>query len=121
MIAGMENNIAFKAEDAFGQPKKISGILYDQTGKALFNFNSTHNGMGKFLLVPEKQDVFYAVWKDEKGIEHRTDLPPVKSSGIALRSFECKSEIDFFCGETYGKSGQPAGHCDCPHEPANGL
>ena len=54
MVAGIENNIAFKASDSFGQPHKISGILYDQTGKALFNFNSTHDGMGNFILIPEK-------------------------------------------------------------------
>ncbi|HET7003133.1 MAG TPA: hypothetical protein VFI33_17535 [Puia sp.] len=98
LVAGLENNIAFKAEDGFGQPKKISGILYDQTGKPLFNFTSAHNGMGKFLLVPEKQDVFYAVWKDEKGIEHRTDLPAVHSSGIALRILSLKGKLVFSVG-----------------------
>ena len=51
--------------------------------------------MGKFLLVPEKQDVFYAVWKDEKGIEHRTDLPAVHSSGIALRILTVKEKLVF--------------------------
>ncbi len=95
LVAGMENNIAFKAEDGFGQPKKISAILYDQSGKSLFNFTSSHNGMGKFLLVPEKQDVFYAVWKDEKGIEHRTELPAVHSSGIALRILSMKDKLVF--------------------------
>src|SRR6202043_1480101 len=29
--------------------------------------------------------VFYATWQDNKGTEHRTDLPPVKSTGIVLR------------------------------------
>jgi len=95
LIAGLENNIAFKAEDAFGLPKKLSGILYDQSGKALFNFSSAHDGMGKFLLVPEKQDVFYAIWKDEKGIEHRTDLPAVHTSGIALRVLTMNQKLVF--------------------------
>lgn len=95
LVAGLENNVAFKAEDGFGQPKKISGILYDQSGKPLFNFTSSHNGMGKFLLVPEKQDVFYAVWRDEKGIEHRSDLPAVHSSGIALRILSMKGKLVF--------------------------
>src|SRR5450432_4752316 len=95
MVAGMENNVAFKAEDGFGLPKKLSGILYDQSGKALINFNSTHNGMGKFLLVPDKLDVFYAIWKDEKGIEHRTDLPAVHTSGIALRVLNTNQKLVF--------------------------
>jgi hypothetical protein len=95
MIGGIENNIAFKAEDGYGQPKKVSGVLYDQSGKVLFNFNSIHNGMGKFLLAPEKQDAFYALWKDEKGVEHRTDLPPVSSSGIVLRVLNANQKLVF--------------------------
>ncbi len=95
LVAGIENNIAFKANDSFGHPRKVSGILYDQSGKALYNFNSTHDGMGSFLLVPDKSDVFYAVWKDEKGIEHRTDLPPVKTSGIVLRILNSNSKVVF--------------------------
>jgi len=85
LIAGVENNIAFKAEDGYGQPRKISGVLKDQTGKVLLNFNAIHNGMGKFILIPDKQDVFTAFWNDEKGIEQRTDLPAVKPSGVVLR------------------------------------
>ena len=95
MVAGVENTIAFKAEDAFGQPRRVSGILYDQSGKAILNFNSAHNGMGKFLLSPDKQDVFYALWKDEKGIEHRTELPPVKSSGIVMRVINTNQKLVF--------------------------
>ena len=52
-------------------------------------------GMGKFLLVPDKQDVFYAIWKDEKGIEHRTELPPVKTSGIVLRVLNANQKLVF--------------------------
>jgi hypothetical protein len=69
--------------------------LYDQAGKVMLNFNSTHNGMGKFLLVPDKQDAFYAVWKDEKNVEHRTELPPVKSSGIVLKVLNTNQKLIF--------------------------
>jgi hypothetical protein len=95
MVAGVENNIAFKAEDVYGQPHKVSGILYDQSGKAILNFKTEHNGMGKILLVPDKTDAFYALWKDEKGVEHRTDLPPVKSSGVALRVMNLNRKLVF--------------------------
>ncbi len=95
MIAGVENTIAFKAEDVYGQPHRISGILYDQTGKELISFNSVHDGMGKFILAPDKQDVFYAKWKDQKGVEYRTDLPPVRSSGICLRVVNMNQKLIF--------------------------
>jgi hypothetical protein len=95
LVAGVENDIAFKAEDAFGQPRKLSGILYDQSGKTVLSFSTTHNGMGKFLLAPEKQDVFYAVWKDEKAVEHRVDLPAVKTSGVSLRVLNANHKLIF--------------------------
>jgi hypothetical protein len=95
LIAGIENNIAFRANDSLDLPRKVSGILYDQSGKALFNFNSTHDGMGNFILIPDKTDVFYAIWKDEKGIDHRTELPPVRSSGIVLRVLSSNQKLIF--------------------------
>jgi len=95
MVAGIENNIAFKASDTFGQPHRISGILYDQTGKELLTFNSTHNGMGKFVIVPDKQDAFYVKWKDEKGVEYKSDLPAVRSSGIVLRVVNLSQKVIF--------------------------
>lgn len=95
IIAGLENNIAFKAADAYGQPRKVTGGLYDQSGKVILNFSSTHNGMGKFLLAPDKGDVLYALWKDEKGIEHRAELPAVKSSGIGLRILNTNQKLIF--------------------------
>jgi hypothetical protein len=95
LVSGIENNIAFKASDSFDIPHKISGILYDQTGKALLNFNSTHDGMGNFILIPDKSDVFYAVWKEDKGLEHRTELPSVRTSGIVLRVLNTNQKLIF--------------------------
>jgi hypothetical protein len=95
LVAGIENNIAFMAEDTFGQPHKIAGALYDQTGNVVLSFSPTHNGMGKFLLVPDKKDVFYAIWKDEKGLEHRTELPPVRPAGIVLRVLNTGQKLVF--------------------------
>ena len=95
LVTGVENNIAFKAEDAFGQPRTITGALYDQSGKELVSFSSTHDGMGKFLLFPDKEEIFYAVWKDETGIEQRTDLPAGKTSGISLRILGTNGKLIF--------------------------
>jgi hypothetical protein len=95
LVAGVDNTIAFKAEDAYGQPRNVSGNIMDQSGKVVFNFTSSHNGMGKFLLSPEKKDVLYAVWKDEKGVEQRTDLPVVKPSGVVLRCLNTNKKVIF--------------------------
>jgi hypothetical protein len=95
MIAGLENNIAFKANDQYGKPIAIKGILQDASGKTITEFNSTHDGMGKLLLSPDKTDVFTAVWNDDVGTEHKTDLPAVKSSGVALRVLPANKKVFF--------------------------
>lgn len=94
-VAGIENNIAFKATDQYGLPVKIKGVLKDASGKDVLEFNSVHDGMGKFLISPDKGDLFYAIWKDEKGIEHRTDFPAIKNSGIALRMMNVNKKVFF--------------------------
>jgi len=95
IVAGVENNIAFKATDRFGVPIHVKAILKDASGKDVLEFNSVHDGMGKILLTPDKGDIFYAIWKDDLGTEHRTDLPEVKSSGVALRLMNSKKKVFF--------------------------
>ncbi|HMH33213.1 MAG TPA: hypothetical protein VK543_09305 [Puia sp.] len=85
VVAGLENNIAFKATDQYGMPISIKAVLKDASGKDILELLPAHDGMGKFLLMPDKGDAFYAVWKDAKGKEYKADFPPVKPEGINLR------------------------------------
>ncbi len=96
LVTGVENNIAFKAEDSHGQPFDVSGVIYDHAGNAQFDFSSVHNGMGKFLLIPDGQNTFYAIWKDAKGVSQRTELPEVKNIGVVLRVMNASHKMTFF-------------------------
>ncbi|HEV3252589.1 MAG TPA: hypothetical protein VGZ71_16630, partial [Puia sp.] len=95
LVAGLENNIAFKATDTYGVPVAIKGILKDAAGKNILEFNSVHDGMGKFMLTPEKADVFTAEWKDGHGRDHKTDFPPVKEIGAVLRLMNTPKKVFF--------------------------
>jgi len=95
MIAGVENSVAFKANDQFGLPVAINGVLQDGSGKELLTFKSTHDGMGKFMVTPDKNDSLFAVWKDDKGIGHRTRLPEVKNVGVELRAMPGNQKVLF--------------------------
>ena len=95
MVAGLESNVAFKATDHFGLPVNIKGEIKDATGKSILEFSSEHDGMGKFLLTPDKSDVFTAFWKDDAGTEHKTDLPLVKSSGVVLKLMPANKKVFF--------------------------
>src|SRR6185437_4832628 len=95
MVAGVEDMVAFKAEDQFGYPVNVKGSVQDKTGKEILTFASEHDGMGKFLVTPEKGDSLTAVWLDAKGIEHRTGLPPVKAIGVAIRAIPGNQKVLF--------------------------
>ncbi|HVM88597.1 MAG TPA: hypothetical protein VMT76_10460 [Puia sp.] len=95
IIAGVDNNIAFKANDRFGQPVSVKGVIKDITGKELAKFSSEHDGMGSFLLNPGKSDSLVAVWTDNNGTQITTALPQVKNSGAVLRVLPAKGKILF--------------------------
>lgn len=95
MVAGLESNVAFKASDHFGLPINIKGEIKDATGKTVLEFTTEHDGLGKFLITPDKSDVFTAFWKDDLGTEHKTDLPLVKTSGVVLKLMPASKKIFF--------------------------
>jgi len=95
MVAGVENMIAFKANDQFGFPMAVKGSVQDKSGKEVLTFASEHDGMGKFVLTPDKGDSLTAVWKDANGIEHRTGLPEVKQIGVVLRAIPSHQKVLF--------------------------
>lgn len=85
IIDAVNNKIAFKANDQYGRPVKIKGVIKNGSGTVTSELKITHNGMGYFYLMPHTGDKYTAYWQDEKGTEHTTALPPVKSSGVSLQ------------------------------------
>ena len=95
MVAGVENMIAFKCNDQFGLPVPVKGSVQDKSGKEILAFQSEHDGMGKFVITPDKDDSLTAVWLDARGIEHRTGLPGVKQTGVVLRAIPGHQKVLF--------------------------
>jgi hypothetical protein len=85
VIAGIVNKIAFKAVDQWGQPVRVKGIVQNAKGTFIDSLRPVHDGMGSFLITPNENETYSAKWKDEKGKDHTTNLPPIKSSGIAMQ------------------------------------
>ena len=84
-IAGVTNKVAFKANDQFGRPIKITGEIKNSKGEVIDQLNIIHDGMGYFFIRPNSGDSFYASWKDEKGTSHKTEFPAIKTSGVSLQ------------------------------------
>jgi hypothetical protein len=56
----MENKVAFKVLGSDGFGKDARGILRDDTGKELVQFQSEHLGMGSFVFLPEQGRTYTA-------------------------------------------------------------
>ncbi len=84
-IEGVTNKIAFKANDQYGTPIKIKGEIKNSKGVVVDNLKTIHDGMGFFFIRPENGESFSASWQDEKGVNHVTQLPAIKSSGVSLQ------------------------------------
>lgn len=84
-VAGVNNKIAFKATDQYGRPVKISGEIKKTNGEVATKMAEIHDGMGFFYLLPKEGEKFVAYWKDEKGNQHKSELPKVQNSGISLQ------------------------------------
>lgn len=95
LVAGVESMVAFKADDQFGLPVDVKGSIQDKTGKEILTFASEHDGMGKFLVTPDKGDSLTAVWLDGRGIEHHTGLPQVKAVGAVVRALPGNQKVLF--------------------------
>lgn len=85
IVNGVINKIAFKANDQYGRPVKVKGKLVDGKGTVIQNFSSVHDGMGSFVFIPQQGITYNVKWTDEKNVEHTTNLPSIKSSGISMQ------------------------------------
>jgi hypothetical protein len=85
LIAGVNNKIAFKANDQFGRPVKIKGEIKNGSGVVIDQLKLIHDGMGFFNIIPKEGEKFMAYWQEENGAQHKTELPVVKNSGASLQ------------------------------------
>lgn len=85
VITGISNKIAFKANDQWGRPVNVKGMVVNSQGKTEDKIITLHDGMGYFFLTPKSGLTYTAKWKDEKGVEHNTELPKIKADGASLQ------------------------------------
>ncbi|MGH2566232.1 MAG: hypothetical protein ACRDE5_17060, partial [Ginsengibacter sp.] len=84
-VEGVSNKIAFKANDQWGRPVKIKGIVQDNNGVKIDSLHIIHDGMGYFFIFPKPGESFTAKWKDQKGTEHISELPAIKKTGVSMQ------------------------------------
>ncbi len=85
LIEGIMNRIAFKANDQWGRPVKIRGIVMSDHEAFLDSLRVIHDGMGFFYLQPQAGTNYSIKWKNEKGIEQTIKIPAARASGISMQ------------------------------------
>ena len=80
--------IAFKAVDSDGRGLGISGIVYNSRDSVVSVFSDTYNGMGKFTFYPRENETYYALVRNERGLEQRKELPDLSETGAVIHVAE---------------------------------
>lgn len=94
IITGINNNVAFKANDQKGNPLDTKGAIYDNLGNFVVDIESTHDGMGHFYLFPETGKSFIARCTIEK---RKVDipLPHTHNEGVGIQIKQQNQKILF--------------------------
>ncbi|WP_435136721.1 hypothetical protein [Formosa sp. A9] len=83
LVSGIQSTVAFKAIDAKGQPKTISGTLLEND-KPLLDFKSTHAGMGAFIFTPDITKTYRITLNDSLG-QKTVSLPKIEPQGQVMQ------------------------------------
>ncbi len=84
LVDNITSIIAFKAVDENGMGCDVTGDIYSSTGQIITSFKSIHKGMGSFSLCPSPGISYFALVKNSRGGEIKTDLPKTFSTGVVL-------------------------------------
>lgn len=84
LIPGGTTQVGFKAVGADGLGRAISGTLYDSADKQILTFESFSLGMGIFHFIPDENESYHAICRNEQGITKRFDLPTPNAEAVAV-------------------------------------
>ena len=93
LVEGIANTVAFKALYSNGMPADVTGEIFDQENNLMGSFNTIHEGMGRFNLIPMQGKTYYAVCKNEEGEDSRFQIPTNKFSQYGLKVQSSKDRI----------------------------
>jgi hypothetical protein len=84
LVDDVSSVVAFKATDASGKSCDVSGEIFSSSGELVLKINSTHKGMGKFSITPDRGKKYFAVFYNHLGDTTIADLPKSFPEGLVL-------------------------------------
>ncbi|MGQ7944239.1 hypothetical protein [Flavobacterium sp. WC2509] len=84
LLENVTSIVGFKAVDSGGKPIDVMGEVFDSKNELITSFVSSHDGMGKFQIIPIEGKQYYAKIKTKPGTELRVELPKATKQGYLL-------------------------------------
>ncbi|MFP5079709.1 hypothetical protein, partial [Pedobacter sp. JCM 36344] len=94
LVAGLKSLVALKALAEDGRSTAVTGEVYDSKGVAVANFETMHNGMGSFDLMPRSGETYTARLKQPEGSALVYKLPLVSVEGTVLHIDPLKESVE---------------------------
>lgn len=95
LLAGVSQQVAFKAEASNGKIIQVEGYIMNQRNDTLAGFKSGHGGIGAFRIQTDKADTLHAIVKDDSGNERDFLLPVASDKHIALAVEQDSQSVNY--------------------------
>ena len=103
LIVNAVNYIAFKAIDKWGRGIPVSGKIVDETGEETAIFETTYNGMGRFVMMPVEGKKYFARIDGYPQLKYQ--LEDARLDGVALHYQENGDELQFILNRNFKIGG----------------
>jgi hypothetical protein len=95
LIAGINQRVAFLANNQFGLPVTIRGALKNNKNVLIDSFVTEHDGMGVFSFDVSAKETYTTTWVDEYGTNHTTPLVVGKMAAATIQVQSQKNKVLF--------------------------
>lgn len=85
LVSGLVSKVAFKANDQWGIPVTVRGVVQGSDGSMVDSLTTEHDGMGTFFVRPVPGVTYTATWTDGTGKTFHTLLPGADADGATLQ------------------------------------
>jgi hypothetical protein len=86
LIDGLPGRVYFRARNMLGKPADVSGRVVDDRGAVVGEFDSVHDGLGRFELTPSADRSYKVQITKPASIVDTFDVPAARAGGCVLRS-----------------------------------
>ncbi len=85
LISDQPCTVAFKATDENGKGVDASGVIKNNKGEDIAEFQTVHNGMGSVTFIPENGKTYTAYFSGPNGESQTVEIGSPKEGSAALR------------------------------------